>query len=158
MATRLHHIIIPLRDPKEIDKAKTFFVNVLGLKVQRESAALGKLSKPRMTKADRRLPDHFCHIVDKAGLIIDLVAYDDGNVSYGKGVAIGFEVDDIKATWGAALNSSAVKPISDPISYGELILPMFGLREAYFAFFALKMARISADGEEQILQIMERRK
>jgi hypothetical protein len=111
-----------------------------------------------MTEADRRLPDHFCHIVDEAGLIIDLVAYDDGIVSYGKGVVIGFNVDDINATWDTALKGGSVRPIFDPISYGELVLPVVGHKEAYFAFFGLTMARISNDGEEQILQIMESRK
>jgi catechol 2,3-dioxygenase-like lactoylglutathione lyase family enzyme len=158
VATRLHQIIIPVKNIEEMNRARDFFVNVLGLEVQRETATLGKIPKPKMTEADRRFPDHFCHMVDKAGLIIDLVVYDDGDVSYGKGVAIGFEVDDIQATWDAAPKGYPVRPIFDPISYGESILPIVGHKEAYFAFLGLKMGRISNDGEEQILQIMERRK
>jgi catechol 2,3-dioxygenase-like lactoylglutathione lyase family enzyme len=157
MGTTLRHIVIPVKDLEELHKARDFFVNVIGLRLQKEGEA--KTPKPKMNEveADRRLPSHYCHIVDENGLKIDLVAYDDGIVSYGKGVVIGFNVDDINATWDTALKGGSVRPIFDPISYPEWLTPTLGHKEAYFAFMGLQMGRISNDGEEQIIELVEHR-
>ena len=157
MGTTLRHIIIPTKSMEELSKAKNFFINVLGLKLQKEGK--GRVANPKMTEveANKRLPDYYCHIIDEAGLKIDLVAYDNENVSYGKGVVIGFNVDNIRATWNAALKGYPVRPIFEPLSYPESILPILGFKEGYTAFFGLKMARISNDGEEQILMMIEHR-
>ena len=151
MAT-LHHILIPVKNQEQINKARDFFVNILGFKVIRESATLGKFPKIEMTEAEKRLPDYYCHLMDENNSCIDLVAFDEESPI--KGIALGFQVDKIHETWDH-LKDYPVKYIYDPISYGEWALKSLGLKSGYFAFFGLKMGGIPHDGEEQLIELIE---
>ena len=158
MATKISHVVIPVKNREEINKARDFFVNVIGLHVVRDTIDFpgGEGKVAIRNESDLVFPDHACHLGDDYGTFVDVVAYDDRPVSYaqgigsGKGVAFGFQVDDIEKTW-VSLKDYPVRPISEPMAYPN---PEFMDKEtAFFAFFALNMARTSDDGEEQVLEI-----
>ncbi len=158
MSTSIRHIIIPVKNMDEMRKGRDFFVNVLGLKLQKEGKGRTPNPKKGEEEANKRLPPYYCHIVDEAGLKIDLVVYEDGKANYGQGVVLGFNVENIHGIWDTAVKNYPVRPIFDPISYPEWLVGTLGHKEAYFAFFGLKMGRISNDGEDQIIELVEHKR
>ena len=157
MPTKISHIVIPVKNKEEIYKARDFFVNVIGLHAIRDTATFPGGKVPIVTELDLRLPDHAVHLADDYGTFIDIVAYDDRPVSYaqdigsGKGIAFGFQVEDIKKTW-ASLKDYPVRPIYEPMGYPD-DGSFMDKEEGSYAFFALDMNRVSDDGKEQILEI-----
>lgn len=171
MATRITHIIIPVKDIEALHRVRDFFVNVMGLheiknpkgKVRGLGAFPGgklPFSDPP-TKAESRMPTSAAHLFDDNNVLLDVVVFENKPVLYaegtgsGEGVGLGFRVDDIKKTWKAATKDESVKPIFDPISYPDYVLEDLACSEAYFAFFAVDIDRRSADGPQQIIEITE---
>jgi len=170
MGVKISHIIVPVKSAEEMKKAGEFFINVIGLHL-RDGMDIGSppLGLDIWTDRGMRMPDRALHLLDDHDTFVDIVAYDDRPVSFGKGigsgkgVAIAFRVDDVKKTW-AKLKDYPVQPIYTPAGYsddperpGDPVMketkePWLG---KYFAFCAVNIGRVSEDGEEQIIELCD---
>jgi len=164
MSTKICHIIIPLKDDKEIDKAKDFFINVLGLSLRGDTGPMTESPNDVWTDEGQRLPDRAVHLMDNSDTFIDLVGYNNRPVSYakgigsGKGIAIALRVDSVEETWGKIKDYTkdyTVQPVYEPLPYPEWGLKFMKKTEGHYSFCSLNMGKVSDDGEEQILEIVD---
>ena len=165
MAVKITHIIIPLKNDEEIDKARDFFVKVLGFHMRNDSGHMDKGgAKDVLTEDGIRRPDRACHLVDDHDTFIDLVGYNNRPVCYtrglgsGKGIAVAIGVDNVEETWAKMKelkDDYPVRPIFEPRPYAKEALDRMHKKEGHYSFISLDMGRVSDDGEEQILEIVD---
>jgi catechol 2,3-dioxygenase-like lactoylglutathione lyase family enzyme len=161
MVVKLGHVVIEVKSEEEMKKAKDFFINVIGLHVREGMPADGvEPGTDIWSEISLSYPDRVLHLLDDFGSFVDLVYAKRKPICFargvgsGKGVAIAFEVPDLKKTW-AKLKDYPVQPILYPKPYHD---PEHKLKKnPLWCFIALDMGRVSEDGEQQIIQLGESR-
>ena len=142
---KLHHVVIPVKD---VGKAKKFFLD-LGLKVVVEGR-----TPPEVKAASEDLPDEICFLVDDNGVGIDLVSYDK-ECPYGGGLAIAYEVDNLRQRWDSFKDKPEIRYVCSPAAYNEEACKVMNIKGGAFAFISAMLGRISNDGEEQPVELNE---
>lgn len=142
------HNLTAVKEPEHMNKARDFFINVLGFKLYRET----KVPRVKGAKESKFLPDRVCQLVSENGRTMKLCYFDQG-CPWGGGPTLSFRVENLQATWNS-LKGCPVKCIVEPTTFGE-VSKLLGAEHGYFSFFSIDMGRISKDGEGQVIEMVE---